>query len=1257
MRRWILLLTAPLLWCAAALHYHNQRVRATNPARLVAALEKDLAARIRSFEVLTADPGVAQALRQAASNTAPVPLAPRLEREPYALFVYHGTRLTLWNTGTMAPPEAARSAASGGYTLVSSPTGAALLSVKTVPLPAADTAPFRLVALLPVKESYPLDNEYLQPRFPASDAIPSGVEVRPYKSGTPRLYPVRGPGGAVLFGLYLPAGEVRAPLPDGAVWALTGAGLLAALVWLHRLFRRLARRCGAVVGSVAAAVTIIGLRLLSYALPLPFRLRDTEIFSSGLYAYSGALPSLGDLFLNALGALWLAAFIATRRARGGGGWQRPKSAVLCWLSAGFCAAASGLAVFGTVRLVQSLVVDSQLSFDVARFPGTTAYTVLGFVILGILSAALALVVGMLGAGVRRLTSPVVQPLLIGGLSIAVGFFLFAQYEPLTVVAVAVWTAAAGVVLQRPRVDPTVPILAPRLVAYMVLLSASMAALLHGFVQARTYKKDLVAFARQVSAQGDPLTEYTFGSAATAVPRDAALAAFLRRPTPEARAGLVQRLSALYLGPTIEGYRPEFFLFDAAGRPLFNRDTTTLAALERRFGAGMPTTTPELAATPGAGGRHYLARLPVRPPAGYGSSPVDTSPPLGTVLIDLSLRETAAQTVYPEILQSAAVSQAQRAASYPYALYTGTRLLTQTDDFPASPPPPAAVGKDEEPRYRLWAGRRQLLYPAGDSEGTVAVVVGPERGWLPLATHFSYLFAVLLALAGAAGLYRFGGRPRRRRGVWGLSRMTLRQGIQLSILGLVAVSLVAVGVVTVSLFNRRYRESTRLRLQSETAAVARAVQTYLRTAGSGRLPTSLDSLGAGASPDGELRFFLAGLAETQKADINLFSADGRLVATSGEEIYARGLLPRLARPEALRAVRSGARNLLQEEAVGSFTYLSAYAPLRAEDGSLAGFINVPFFASQRELNNQISGILVTLVNLYAVLFLLAGGLAYFITRGLTRALSAIIERFGRLGLQGNETVEWPYDDEIGLLVREYNKMVRTVEQSAAALARSERENAWREMARQVAHEIKNPLTPMKLQIQYLQKALVEGRPDVHALAGRVSNTLVEQIDTLSRIASEFSDFARMPETRPERVDLGAALNRVAALYEHAPGVEVSVELPQKTVTALCDRDQLQRTITNLLQNAVQALGEGRPGRIRVALESAGGRATIAVEDNGRGIPTAEQPRIFQPYFTTKGSGTGLGLAMSRQMVEGWGGSVWFESEEGVGTTFFVELKVV
>jgi nitrogen fixation/metabolism regulation signal transduction histidine kinase len=257
---------------------------------------------------------------------------------------------------------------------------------------------------------------------------------------------------------------------------------------------------------------------------------------------------------------------------------------------------------------------------------------------------------------------------------------------------------------------------------------------------------------------------------------------------------------------------------------------------------------------------------------------------------------------------------------------------------------------------------------------------------------------------------------------------------------------------------------------------------------------------------------------------------------------------------------------------------------------------------------------------------------------------------------NQEIQWNRKDEIGELVNEYNKMVHKLDESAEILAKSEREGAWRQMAKQVAHEIKNPLTPMKLSIQYLQKAIDNNSPQVKELTASVARTLIEQIDHLSKIASDFSQFANIGNQKNEVFDLHEVLYSLASLYDPMENLSFSWEPVHQKVMMFADKTQLNRLFTNLMQNAIEAPENQHERTIEVKEHVNGENIVVSIRDNGGGIPAQTRDKIFMPNFTTKSSGTGLGLAMSKSIAEQTHGDIWFETVDGEGTTFFVKLPL-
>jgi nitrogen fixation/metabolism regulation signal transduction histidine kinase len=321
------------------------------------------------------------------------------------------------------------------------------------------------------------------------------------------------------------------------------------------------------------------------------------------------------------------------------------------------------------------------------------------------------------------------------------------------------------------------------------------------------------------------------------------------------------------------------------------------------------------------------------------------------------------------------------------------------------------------------------------------------------------------------------------------------------------------------------------------------------------------------------------------------------------------------------------------------------------------MSLPYFARQYGLQQEIFSLLAALTNIYVFLILISVVLALVVSNRITEPLRFIRESLKNLKLdEANRAIEWNSKDEIGELVEEYNRTLNELVRSAELLAKSERESAWREMAKQVAHEIKNPLTPMKLSIQMLQRSKNDGAEDLHERIDRVTNTLIEQIDTLSNIATEFSSFAQMPKSNIEKVDLKELLESTAQLYHNSEAeIELNLEVKADRMVK-ADKEQMLRVFNNLIKNGIQAVEDGTKPKISIGLIRDGNELVASVKDNGSGIPAGLKDKIFVPNFTTKSSGMGLGLAMVKNIIESINGNVWFTSENGHGTTFYISLPV-
>jgi signal transduction histidine kinase len=399
--------------------------------------------------------------------------------------------------------------------------------------------------------------------------------------------------------------------------------------------------------------------------------------------------------------------------------------------------------------------------------------------------------------------------------------------------------------------------------------------------------------------------------------------------------------------------------------------------------------------------------------------------------------------------------------------------------------------------------------------------------------------------------------------------------------------------------------------------------------------------------------LAEIAQSTSTEANVYNLKGELIASSQPALFKNGLVMPVADRRAWeKIVLERYNNHKASCLIGSLEYNSSFFPVKSsEDGKLIGLLELPFFESSSD-NARIvalSNILVT----FAVVFILFSLLTVNAMHTLTSPLRFIARKLKTTTLQDNQPIEWRGDDEIGLMVAQYNRMLDTLEKNRADLVKIQKEQAWREIAQQVAHEIKNPLTPMKLTLQHMEQSMGSEEISKERLKKSLE-TLLEQVEILNGIAGSFSAFASMPEPVLTRVELNSLLTNVAALFQNHPEGKVRYERPTEAMFIRGDEKLLTRIFSNLIINGLQACKNGG-GEVSLSVEITHEEYTVSIADNGSGIEPEFQDRIFLPHFSTKKTGSGLGLAISKQGLEHMGASIWFTTKLAQGTTFYVRFK--
>lgn len=411
--------------------------------------------------------------------------------------------------------------------------------------------------------------------------------------------------------------------------------------------------------------------------------------------------------------------------------------------------------------------------------------------------------------------------------------------------------------------------------------------------------------------------------------------------------------------------------------------------------------------------------------------------------------------------------------------------------------------------------------------------------------------------------------------------------------------------------------------------------------------------------GSIRNLIKDLANQFELDINFFHTDGSLYQTANNRMFFDGWFSNYINPVAFTEIVVNKKSQFkQKEQIGSLKYIASYGTVFDKNRQLIGFLNVPYFSRNLDLSEQFSNFLSSLINILIIMLVLTLLLSMQIGAGLVRPLKKVIESLTKIKLgTTNEPIQISRNDEIGQLVKQYNNMLAQLEESSNKLALSEREGAWKEMAKQVAHEIKNPLTPMKLHLQHLQFLIQRKDPNLTEKISDVSRILIEQIDQLSHMAEEFSSFAKMPISIIEKVNLEQILNTTIQLFNSFNQLDIKFDFNSSGIEINADAQQLQRVFTNIIKNAHQAVKESENCLLEIKTEIIGQSVLIFFKDNGKGIEPELKDKLFVPNFSTKNSGMGLGLSISKRIIEGFNGEIWFESELNIGTVFYIKLPII
>ncbi|WP_347923144.1 ATP-binding protein [Pontimicrobium sp. SW4] len=476
------------------------------------------------------------------------------------------------------------------------------------------------------------------------------------------------------------------------------------------------------------------------------------------------------------------------------------------------------------------------------------------------------------------------------------------------------------------------------------------------------------------------------------------------------------------------------------------------------------------------------------------------------------------------------------------------------------------------------------------------------------------------------------------------RLSLRSRIFVYMILLVVVASILIAAVTLFQYNEQSKDYHKQRLERKERQILSSMDYVLEETTYERTPERLGLI---------FKDKIYEIANNLNVDFNLYDLQGTLVKSSEAHID-NDSISRCLSPEILNQLNfSVNKRFVEKNEVLGGDFQSSYILFSDYNAKPLGILNVPYYEDDSFNEDELKEFLVRLGYAYFFMILVAISFAYFVSRYITRSLKTISDKMNETRLEKrNKKIELKGASiEVSALVKSYNSMIDELEQSAVQLATSEREQAWREMAKQVAHEIKNPLTPMRLTVQSFQRKFDPNDANIHQKVDEYSKTLIQQIDTMSSIASAFSNFAKMPAQKNEELNVVEVVDLALDIFAEN---YITFIPEQKEIIATFDRTQLIRVVTNLVKNAIQAIPKNKTPKITVKVYSEDNNVILTVQDNGNGVSDENKSKVFEPKFTTKTSGMGLGLPMIKNIIENYNGSITFATKENEGTTFKVSF---
>lgn len=1098
---------------------------------------------------------------------------------------------------------------------------------------------FSVICYIPVMSNFPYQNEYLRNSFAPDLLASNSLDIAGLNDKD--VFNIRNLSGKYLFSVKLRTEISSSVYSFVELWMWVFA-ILFMLIYFTHICTSIANK-GYVKSAIFLLIIIIlGFRLIDLEYRWFTKYYHIELFNPRHFASSYLFPSIGEFFLNILAFTWILVFVYSYRSKilNQGVHLSKRLSYILFIAFGVLVC---LNAYLLDELFYGLITNSNINFDVSNVLNSTWLSWLGILIFCFTTFNLYLIITVSLAISVKLNLSVRERLIIftGALFLALVFYiLFTDFTAYFLLfALLLLLAGWSYDQYGDRLKSST------LVVFLLICSLIGSLKLSEFQILKEHESRKV-LAGKLESSLDPNAILLFINLEQEIIKDKFIADYFKNPLANHDA-LNNRLVKLYMAGYLSRYDFESYEYDENDEFYKGDRGVPLSIFKNLVLSGSVKVTSYFYQRNNTFGfKKYFAILPI----------VLENNKIGTLVLQMNSKRFNEVGSFPELLIDGKVKEDLQFNDYSFAYYSDERLLNQHGTYVYNLINTEFKGKSREFVYlNNHENGRQYNHLIFRPNPRKLVVVSREvKGLFTQLASVSFIFLVLLLFSGFIYLlqrlwnilndYNLSFRNFRWKLLITSNRILYKTRIQVSMVSAVVVTLLITGIITFYNISKQNRNQQEVAVLDKVTKIAGGINKQIVGTG---MP----------NPDEQADVVFNTFADLNGVDLNLFDLSGNLLHSTQPKIYENGLIaPKMNALAYLYLNALQKSEFINREKIGDLSFISAYAPLRNSKSEVIAYVGLPSFSNEKDYRDRIGLFLNALINVYALVFVAIGFFAVFVANRITSPLTLIqtLLRETKIGSK-NEQIQWKRNDEIGNLISEYNTMILALEDSAQKLARSERESAWREMARQVAHEIKNPLTPLKLGVQLLEKSWKEKDPKFEVKFHRFTKSFIEQIESLDHIASEFSDFAKMPETKLEQIDLNEKIEKSILLYRQSEQTTIHYEnTAGRNIFIMADRDQILRCFNNLIKNAIEAKSDKRPCIIHILLYRRPGSICIEIKDNGTGMDSALSSKIFTPNFTTKSSGTGLGLAFVKQAIENIGGNIIFETAPDIGTTFYITI---